>query len=53
MGAELRNIVLVGCEPETFGVPDEGHLGLSPQVAAAVEEAVGVVESLIKGKFPS
>jgi hydrogenase maturation protease len=46
MGAQLKNIHIVGCEPETFG-PDEGLMGLSPRVAAAVEPAIRVVESLI------
>jgi len=47
MGAELRNILIVGCEPETFGSPDEGQLGLSPSVARAVERAIDVIESLV------
>jgi hydrogenase maturation protease len=47
MGAQLRNICVVGCEPKTFG-PDEGLMGLSPPVAAAVEPAIRVVESLIE-----
>jgi hydrogenase maturation protease len=47
MGAELQKIRIVGCEPETFGPDNEGHLGLSHSVSAAVEEAIAVVESLI------
>ena len=47
MGAELKNILIVGCEPETFGAPDEGQLGLSPSVARAVEGAIDVIESLV------
>ena len=47
MGADLKNIVIVGCEPETLGAPDEGQLGLSSCVAGAVESALEVVESLI------
>ena len=46
MGGELKRIVLVGCEPATLG-PEEGHMGLSEPVAAAVEEAVSVVQSLV------
>jgi hydrogenase maturation protease len=46
MGAELKRIRIVGCEPETFG-GDEGQLGLSPSVAAAVEEAIRVIETMI------
>jgi hydrogenase maturation protease len=48
MGAELKNILIVGCEPETFGPPDEGQLGLSPSVARAVEGAIDVIESLVE-----
>ena len=46
MGAQFKKILLVGCEPETFG-PEEGLMGLSPRVEAAVPEAVKVVESLV------
>ena len=46
MGGELKRILLVGCEPATLG-PEEGHMGLSEPVAAAVEEAVSVVQSLV------
>jgi hydrogenase maturation protease len=46
MGVELKRILLVGCEPATLG-PEEGQLGLSKVVAAAVAEAVSLVESLI------
>jgi hydrogenase maturation protease len=46
MGAELKNIRIIGCEPATFGA-DEGHIGLSPPVAAAIEPAVQAIESLI------
>jgi hydrogenase maturation protease len=46
MGAELQNVYVVGCEPETFG-PDEGLMSLSPRVAAAIEPATRVIESLI------
>ena len=48
MGAELKNIRIVGCEPETFGPPDEGFMGLSPVVAAAVEPAADLVEQLVE-----
>lgn len=47
MGGELRQVLLVGCEPATFG-PEEGLMGLSPEVQAAVPEAVKIVESIIK-----
>jgi hydrogenase maturation protease len=46
MGGELQKIMLVGCEPETFG-PEEGCLGLSPLVRTAVREAATIVASLV------
>jgi hydrogenase maturation protease len=47
MGAELKNIRIVGCEPETFGADNEGMMGLSPSVAAAIDPAIEAIESLI------
>src|SRR5262245_18546201 len=46
MGGQLKNVMLVGCEPETFG-PEEGLMGLSEPVAAAVPAAVQIVETLV------
>lgn len=46
MGGDFREILLVGCEPATFG-PAEGQMGLSDAVAAAVPEAVTIIESLV------
>jgi hydrogenase maturation protease len=46
MNIEVKNILLVGCEPETLG-GEEGQMGLSPPVEAAVDEAVKLVESLV------
>jgi hydrogenase maturation protease len=51
MNIEVKNILLVGCEPETLG-GEEGQMGLSAPVEAALEEAVTLVESLI-GKVMS
>ena len=47
MNIELKNILLVGCEPETLG-GDEGQMGLSRPVEAAVDDAVKLVESIVK-----
>ena len=47
MGANLARIRILGCEPEVLD-SDDGHIGLSPRVAAAVDEAVKIVESLIQ-----
>jgi hydrogenase maturation protease len=46
MNIEVKNVLVLGCEPETFG-GEEGQMGLSAPVEAAVEEAVKLVESLI------
>src|SRR3984893_8175871 len=46
MNIELKNVLLVGCEPDTLG-GEEGQMGLSAVVEAALEEAVKLVESLI------
>ena len=46
MGGQFKKILVVGCEPETFG-PEEGQMGLSMLVEAAIDPAVGVVETLV------
>jgi hydrogenase maturation protease len=55
MGGGLKRVLLVGCEPATLG-PEEGLMGLSDPVAAAVTEAVDLVESVINrilaGEWP-
>lgn len=42
-------IVLLGCEPESFGdeLEGEGRMGLSEPVAAAVDKAVELIESWV------
>ena len=47
MHGKLKRILLVGCEPATFG-GEEGKMGLSAPVEAAVHEAVKVVERLVE-----
>jgi hydrogenase maturation protease len=46
MHGPLKRVLLVGCEPATFGA-DEGHMGLSAAVQAAVPEAVKVIQNLV------
>jgi hydrogenase maturation protease len=46
MGARLKRILLVGCVPATLG-PEEGQMGLSEPIAAVVDEAVQLVDSLV------
>jgi hydrogenase maturation protease len=46
MNIRLKNILLVGCEPETLG-GEEGQMGLSAPVEAAVDSGVKLLESII------
>jgi hydrogenase maturation protease len=46
MNIEVKNLLIVGCEPETLG-GEEGQMGLSAAVEAAVDDAVKLVESLV------
>jgi hydrogenase maturation protease len=43
----LKKVLLVGCEPATLG-GEEGYMGLSEPVKAAVEEAVRTTEDLVR-----
>jgi hydrogenase maturation protease len=46
MNGSLKKVLLVGCEPATFG-GEEGQMGLSGPVAAAVDEAVRMIASVV------
>ena len=46
MNAPLKRVLLVGCEPDTFG-GDEGTMGLSTRVEAALDEALSVITNLV------
>jgi hydrogenase maturation protease len=46
LGTISSKILLIGCEPADLG-GEEGHMGLTDPVAAAVNEAVHLVEKLI------
>jgi hydrogenase maturation protease len=46
MGPVRGRIILVGCEPATLG-GEEGHMGLSDPVLAAVDEAARLIEDLV------
>ena len=46
MKVPLKRVLLVGCEPAYLG-GDEGHMGLSPAVRAALDEAVKATEALV------
>jgi hydrogenase maturation protease len=47
MNGSLKRVLLVGCEPASLG-GDEGYMGLSEPVEAAVEEAVNATEALVR-----
>lgn len=47
MGGPLRRVLLVGAEPESFG-GDDGRMGLSAPLEAAVCDAVKTAEKLIQ-----
>ncbi len=47
MNGSLNRVLLVGCEPAFLG-GDEGFMGLSQPVEAAVEEAVRLTEDLLR-----
>jgi hydrogenase maturation protease len=57
MNIEIKNVLLLGCEPETLG-GEEGQMGLSAAVEAAVDHAVKLLESIVNrilngGRFDS
>jgi hydrogenase maturation protease len=47
MGGELKRVLVLGCVPATLG-PEEGQMGLSEPVAASVDEAVKLIDSLVR-----
>jgi len=47
MNGRLNEVLLVGCEPATFG-GEEGQMGLSRPVEAALDEAARMIVSLVE-----
>jgi hydrogenase maturation protease len=47
LGGQFKRILVLGCEPADFGLPDLGRIGLSEPVAAAIEPAIARIESLV------
>ncbi len=47
MGGPIGRVLVVGCEPKSFGEELEGHMGLSEPVAAAVDGAIASIEAII------
>jgi hydrogenase maturation protease len=48
LGDACVRVVLVGCEPESFGDDEFGTEGLSPPVAGVVDRAAAEVERLAR-----
>ena len=48
MGGTWSRVLLLGCEPGDLGSEEEGKMGLSDAVEAAVDEAVMLAESLVR-----
>jgi hydrogenase maturation protease len=49
LGGRVKRLLLVGCEPTPLGEEAEMGLGMSEPVQAAVDEALGLIESLLGG----
>jgi len=47
LGGRPKRVLVVGCEPASFGEDEGGRMGLSAPVAGAVDDAVRLVESLV------
>jgi len=47
LGGTPGRVLIVGCEPAELGSDNDGQLGLSEPVAAAVDEAIALIESLL------
>lgn len=48
LGAQPARVLVVGCEPASLGEDEDGVIGLSAAVQAAIEPAVALVESLAR-----
>lgn len=47
MGGNVERVLLVGCEPHAIDLEADIQMGMSEPVQAAVDEAVGLIESLV------
>jgi len=47
LGGELPRVLVIGCEPVNVEPDPDGKMGLSEPVAAAVHEAVELIEELV------
>ncbi len=49
LGGKLARTLVVGCEPANTDADENGQMGLSEPVQAAIDEAIRVIEGLIAG----
>ena len=47
LGGTVARVLVVGCEPETVAADEDGQIGLTSRVRAAVDEAVRVIQELV------
>ena len=47
MGAALKKVILIGCEPLVLDRDSSGHIGLSDVVGAAVNPACEIIRQLL------
>ena len=47
MGTIRARVLLVGCEPDTFGDPETGSMGLSASVEGAIDRAIEMIEQVL------
>lgn len=47
LGARLKRILVLGCEPLTLGEEEDGRMGLSAIVQAAVEPAIEMIRHVL------
>ena len=52
LGGRPSRVLVLGCEPESFG-SDDGRMELSPPVQAALGEAVRMVEDMVEARIPA
>lgn len=47
LGGKVGRLLVVGCEPESVEPNQQGEIGLSPHVRAAMDEAVRMIQDLV------
>lgn len=47
LGGEVGRVLVVGCEPSIVDAEEDGNIGLSPPVRAAVDQAIAMIDELI------